>query len=149
MSLFDPYRKASPIGFWTIAGAVCVGVLIAHAVELIVAAAAARVTLQWASMEFEKNTKQAQAEAGERARQNAERAERIRQQQVAAQMAADESSAKAERERQRAAEKREAAWKAYYKRDPACDDNPSTETFTRCANEHLRAKTQFAATYKP
>lgn len=149
MSLFDPYRKASPIGFWTIAGAVCAGILIAHTIELIVAATAARVTLQWAAMEFDKNTKQAEAEARERDRQNAARAEQMRQQQIAAQIAVDEATAKAEQDRQRAAAKRESAWQAYYKRDPACDNNPSTETFTRCANEHLRAKTQFEATYRP
>lgn len=145
MNPFNPYRKDDPVGFWTIAGAVCLGVLAAHAVELIVAAATARLTIQWAAIELEKNTRQGEAEARERARQIAARAEQQRQEAIASQAAA----AKADQERRLAEAQKEAAWKQFYKRDPACDNNPNTETFTRCANEHVRAKTQFEGTYRP
>ena len=145
MSTFDPYRNKSPIGFWTIAGAVCLGILAAHTIELIAAAAMARASLQWAAYELDKSAKAAQAAEGQRAAN----AERQRQQAMAADAAAQQAAAEAQRQRQLADAKKEAAWAKFYKRDPACDDNPNTETFTRCANEHLRAKTQFEATYKP
>lgn len=61
MSTFDPYRKQSPVGFWTIAGAVCLGILAAHTIELIAATAMARASLQWAAYELEKGAKAAQA----------------------------------------------------------------------------------------
>lgn len=143
--MFDPYKKQSPIGFWTITGAVCLGILLAHTVELIAAAAMARASLEWAAHEIDKSTKAAQAEADRRAAN----AERQRQQAMAADAAARQAVAEAEQQRRSAEAKKGAAWAKFYKRDPACDDNPSTETFTRCANEHLRAKTQFEATYKP
>lgn len=145
MSTFDPYRNRDPIGFWAIVGAVCLGILAAHTIELIAAAAMARASLQWAAYELDKSAKASQAAEEKRAANH----ERQRQQDVNAKAAAQREAAEAERRRQLAAEKKEAAWAAFYKRDPACDDNPSTETFTRCANEHLRAKTQFEATYKP
>lgn len=145
MSTFDPYRKQSPIGFWTISGAVCLGILAAHTIELITAAAITSASLQWTAFKLEEQAKAAQAAAGQRA----EKAERMRQQALAAEAEAQRAAAEAEQQRQLAAEKKEAAWAKFYKRDPACDDNPNTETFTRCANEHLRAKTQFEATYKP
>lgn len=149
MSTFDTYRKASPIGFWTIAGAVCIGMLAAHTIELIAAATATRVTLQWAAMEMERSTQRAQSDAQERARQSAARAAQSQQQQLETQQEADAARARAEQERQAAEAKKDAAWKDFYRRDPACDNNPSTETFTRCANEHVRAKTQFEGTYRP
>lgn len=145
MSSFEPFRKQSPVGFWTIAGAVCLGILAAHTIELIAATAMARASLQWAAYELDKSAKAARAEASQRAAH----AEREQQQARAANAAAQQAAAEAEQRRQLAKAKKEAAWAEYYKRDPACDDNPSTETFTRCANEHLRAKTQFEATYRP
>lgn len=143
--MFDRYEKRQSLGFWQITGAVCLGILIAHTIEVIAATAMARASLQWAAYEIDKGKKAAQAAASQRAAD----AERQRQQAIAADADAKRANAEAERMRQLAKAKRDAAWAAFYKRDPACDDNPNTETFTRCANEHLRAKTQFEATYKP
>lgn len=41
--------------------------------------------------------------------------------------------------------RKEEAWKAFYKPTQKCIDDPVT---TECANAHIRAKNQFAATYK-
>lgn len=145
MSTFDPYRNRDPIGFWAIVGAVCLGILAAHTIELIAATAMARASLQWAAYELDKSAKAAQAAAVQRTAN----AERQRPQAIAEDAANKQAAAEAEQQRRSAEAKKDAAWAKFYKRDPACDDNPSTETFTRCANEHLRAKTQFEATYKP
>lgn len=104
-----------------------------------------RASLQWAAYELDKSARAAQAAEGKRAANE----ERQRQQATATKAEAQRRAAEAEQQRQMANAKKEAAWANFYKRDPACDDNPNTETFTRCANEHLRAKTQFDATYKP
>lgn len=143
--MFDQNEKRQPVSFWQITGAVCLGILLAHTVEIVVATAMTRASLQWAAYEFEKNTKAAQADANKRAAN----AERERQQSIAATAKAQRAAATAEQERQLAEAKKNAAWAKFYKRDPACDNNPNTETFTRCANEHMRAKTQFEATYEP
>jgi len=143
--MFDRYEKRQTLGFWQTTGAVCLGILIAHTVEIIAATAMARASLQWADYEIEKSAKAAKAVAG----QQAENEARQRQQAIETQAATQRAQAEAERQRQLASAKKEAAWAKFYKRDPACDDNPDTETFTRCANEHLRAKTQFEATYQP
>jgi len=143
--MFDSYEKRQPASFWTITGAVCLGILAAHTIELVAATAMARASLQWAAYELEKSAKAAKAAEGERAVNQ----ERQRQQALAIDAEAQKAAAEAEQRRQMAKAKKDEAWAKFYKRDPACDDNPSTETFTRCANEHLRAKTQFEATYEP
>lgn len=143
--MFDRYEKREPLGFWKITGAVCLGILIAHTVEIIVATAMAGASLQWAAYEIDKSAKATRAEADQRAA-NAER----KRQQALAETKEAQQAAEAMKEARRLADARkEAAWSEFYKRDPACDDNPSTETFTRCANEHLRAKTEFEAKYRP
>lgn len=149
LNTFDPFRKQSPVGFWTIAGAVCLGILAAHTIEVITAATMARASLQWAAYELEKSNKAAQADAEQRAANAERQRQQVTAEAMAAEAAAQRAAAGQEQQRQLAAAKKEAAWAKFYKRDPACDNNPSTETFTRCANEHVRAKTQFEGTYRP
>ncbi|MEK6668176.1 MAG: hypothetical protein AABZ19_05060 [Pseudomonadota bacterium] len=143
--MFDGYEKRQPLSFWQITGAVCLGILTAHTVEIIVATAITGASLQWAAYELDKNAKAAQAAAEQRATND----ERKRKQALAENKAAQQAAAEAEQQRRLAKAKKETAWAQFYKRDPACDDNPNTATFTRCANEHIKAKTIFEATYKP
>jgi hypothetical protein len=48
---------------------------------------------------------------------------------------------------QRALERKEKAWAAYYKKPASCDDNPSKDTMVECANHYIRAKRQFEQDY--
>ena len=53
----------------------------------------------------------------------------------------------AARAAQRASERKDRAWAAYYKKPAPCDDNPSKDTMIECANHYIRAKRQFEQDY--
>lgn len=65
--------------------------------------------------------------------------ERAARHQLATEQARQQAQASVEAEA-----RREAAWKAFYRRSPSCDANPTT---TDCANEFIRARWAFEARY--
>lgn len=138
-------RKPSPITFWTIAGAVMLGILMADGVKTITNAALVRWQMSEAIDAFNKAT--------ERSRREHEQAERISAEADAKAAQARENAVMAAEAAQRAkaaeAARKDTAWKAYYKPAGICSDPPDATTFTKCANDHLRAKKQFEATYRP
>lgn len=138
-------RKPSPITFWTIAGAVMLGILMADAVRTVVMTAWARWELREAISEFNKNTAQAKRDQEEARQIRADADAKAAQARQDAVMQAES----AQRARAAEAARKEAAWKAYYQPAPICNDPPDSATFTKCANDHLRAKKQFEATYRP
>ena len=149
MSSFDPFKplkRQEPIDIWTIAGGVCIGILIANAIEFGSAYLWTRYQLQQAAYELQKATEQSEAELRQRQAAH-EAAEEQRRQNLAAQQ-------RAEYEARQAAiyakDKKDASWKQFYHRDPECDSNPNDKTtFTKCVNDSVKARTVFEATYKP
>lgn len=137
-------QKPSPITFWTIACAVMLGILMADGVRTVVIAAWARWELREAISEFNKNTAQAKREQKEARQIRAEADAKAAQARTNAVMQAET----AQRKRAVEAAQKEAAWKAYYQPAPICSDPPDSAAFTKCANDHLRAKKQFEATYR-
>lgn len=137
--------KPSPITFWTIAGAVMLGILMADGVRTVVITAWARWELREAISEFNKANEQAKR-AQEEARQI--RAEADAKAAQARQNAVIQAES-AQRERAAEAARKDAAWKTYYQPAPICSDPPDAAAFTKCANDHLKAKKQFEATYQP
>lgn len=138
-------RKPSPITFWTIAGAVMLGILAADAVKTIVIAAYARIEIERTLIDLKRQSQREQEKANARemaARIRADADEKAAQSRINAQRQAEAMA------QQRAIEK-EQAWRSYFKPEAVCSNPPDATTFTKCANDHLKAKTQFEATYRP
>jgi hypothetical protein len=148
MSSFDPFKplkRQEPLTMWTIAGGVCIGILVANAIEFSGAYVWARIQLQQAAYEMEKAAKQADLQLRQQ-RADHEAIEEQRRQNIATQQRAE---SQARQQAIDAKNKKDAAWAKFYKRPTECDNNPNTETFTRCANESIKARTTFEATYTP
>ena len=132
-----PFER--PITMWTIAGGVALGIITANVVEKITDAAILRIGLEYAAYQIQESTRQAQA-------QN-DAAEKQRLENIAARQRAEYQARQAAIN---AKAKRDAAWAQFYHRDPKCDNNPIDDaTFTKCANDSVKAKTTFDATYTP
>jgi hypothetical protein len=138
-------RKPSSITFWTIAFAVMLGILMADVLKTVAIATYARWEFRTAMASFKK--------ANEATREAQERDERIRADADAKAAQARENAIMAAEAAQRArateAARKEAAWSQYYKPATICSDPPDAAAFTKCANDHLKAKKQFEATYRP
>lgn len=138
-------RKPSPITFWTIAGAVMLGILMADVVKTVVIAAYARIEIERALIDLKRQSQREQERANARAMSARIRAD------------ADEKAAQARMNAQRQAEamahqraiEKEQAWRNFYVQPKVCIDPPDSATFTKCANDHIRAKKQFETTYRP
>lgn len=138
--------KPPPITYWTIVGAVMLGTLLAHMIELIAGAAIASIQLQYATYQMQQAADQNQR-AIHAARDAALRQQENLQKQIQAQRLAAQQAEQAKKD---AAARREAAWKAFYTRPPACDNNPiDNATFTQRANDHIRARREFDERYTP
>jgi hypothetical protein len=149
MSSFDPFtplKRQEPLTMWTIAGGVCIGILAANAIEFAGTYAWARIQLQEAAYEMEKATKQAESQLRQQ-RADHDAADAERRENLAAQQRAEYQARQAAID---AKAKKDAAWQAFYHRDPKCDNNPIDDaTFTKCANDAVKARTTFEATYTP
>ncbi len=111
------------------------GMLMASAIEKMTEAVIIKIGLEYAAYELQKATEQSNKE--------------MRQQQAAHEAAEQQLRENIEAQR-RAKEKKAAAWAQFYHRDPRCDNNPIDDaTFTKCANDSVKAKTVFEATYEP
>lgn len=131
-------QRKEPISMWTIAMGVMLGMLFAHAIEFAAGAIVARYQIVTALESMKNEAERMEREQRQRAQiEQDERRRATLQREDAMRQAAD------------AAQRKEAAWKAYFSPAPICSNPPDTATFTKCANDHLRAKTQFEATYKP
>lgn len=134
-----------PLTFWDIALAVTIGSLAASAIETLVTAAWVRIEFHSAIEQLRHSTEasnqqqqaqQLERDAQERQRREAEEEAR-NQQELAEAKAASEKA------------KKDQAWANYYKPPTVCANPPNDTVAMNCANEHLRAKTQFEATYRP
>lgn len=137
--------RPSPITFWTIAFAVMLGILMADVTRTVVIAVYAKIQLNNVIRELNAQTRKEQAQAKERefeARVKAEADAKAAQLRIDAQRQAEALA------HQRAIEK-EQAWHNFYTPPKVCIDPPDAATFTKCANDHIKAKTQFEATYRP
>lgn len=140
-----PFERTSPLTFWTIAGAVAIGTLTAHAIEAVAIGTWARIEVQRAAIELQKQAEASRRQAAERSRQIEEQAlaaERARQAEQQLREAQQRAAVEAE-------QRKEDAWKRYYTPPEVCSNPPNNRVFMECANEHMRKKTMFEATYKP
>ncbi|MFZ4551882.1 MAG: hypothetical protein ACOYNB_08665 [Aquabacterium sp.] len=131
-------QRKEPVSVWTIAMGVMLGMLFAHAIEFAAGAIVARYQIVTALESMQKDAERMEREQRQRAQieQDAKRNAAMQRED-------------AMRQANEAAQRKEAAWKAYFTPAAVCSNPPDTATFTKCANDHLRAKTQFEATYKP
>jgi hypothetical protein len=93
-------------------------------------------------LEIQESLQQQQAAQAARDRQLADQ---MRRQREASQLAASQQQARAAAAD--AAARKERAWSKYYQRPARCENQPSDETLTQCANEYIRAKRRFEAEY--
>jgi hypothetical protein len=139
------FERQQPLTVWTIAAGVAIGIITADIIEWGSAAVYVNYEAAKATAAMREAEERQQKEAQQRQRANEEReralrhADAIKERQEYATRQA-EIDAKA---------RKDEAWAAYYKRPAKCDDNPDTATFTQCANDAIRARTTFEATYTP
>lgn len=139
------FERTTPLTFWTVAGAVAIGTLAAHAVETIAVATWARIELERATIALQKQADASRRQAEERSRQleeSARAAERTRQAEQQLRAAQQKAAMEAE-------QRKDEAWRRYYTPPEVCSNPPNNRVFMDCANEHMRKKTMFEATYKP
>ncbi|MDX9842183.1 MAG: hypothetical protein RBT42_00340 [Aquabacterium sp.] len=137
-------RKPSPITFWTIVGAVTLGILMADAIKTVVVAVYARIELNNVIKELNAQTRKQQAEAHARAmaaKIQAEADAKAAQARINAQRQAEAMA------HQRAIDK-ELAWKSYYTAPKVCQSPPDSAAFTKCANDHIKAREAFEQSYR-
>lgn len=145
-------RPSPPLTFWTIAGAVATGILIAHIVEGVAIATWARIQLERAAVELNKAAEASRQQQLRFAQDQAARAaaaEQARRAEIQRQADAQRAAAAAQAAAIEAQQRKQAAWERYYTPPAVCANPPDNAVFTSCANEHLRKKTQFEATYRP
>jgi hypothetical protein len=135
------FERKTPLNVWTIAAGVTLGILAANVIEWSCAAA----YLNYEAAKANVAMRETQAIKQQRQREEDERQAALRKAEASRQR---QEYAKRQAEID-AKERKDDAWAAYYKRPAKCDDNPDTATFTRCANEAIRARTQFEGKYKP
>lgn len=140
------FERQTPHVTWvTIAIGVFIGTAGIHVLEAGLAKLYLQYQIESAAAELRRLADESNKDA--RARYEAqEQAQEQQRQNLAAQQRQDALERQAEID---AKTRKENAWAHFYKRPKECDDNPNTETFTRCANDSIRARTQFEGTYKP
>lgn len=96
-----------------------------------------------ADMERQNAERRARLQAEQRARQRQqEAAKQARLEANAARMRAEAEEAQAE---QQTAERKAAAWAAYYRPAKKCDNPSDWDTQVECGNAHIRAEREFEA----
>lgn len=138
-------QKPEPVTVWTIAIGVMLGVLFADAIKFSATLIYAKVQL--ASFMDDMKKQQEQEAQNNRARREIEEAAKAKAQQ--ARLTAIQQADAAQRQAAEAKQRKDAAWAEYFTPAPICSDPPDPATFTKCANDHLKAKTKFEATYQP
>lgn len=138
-------RKPEPITFWTIALAVMIGILMADTAKTLALTVYARYQLNASIKAMNEQIREDRRQAA--AKENAARIqagadERARLARISAERQA------AALAQQRAIDK-EQAWRSFYTPPKMCESPPDVAVFTRCANEHVKAKTQFDKSYQP
>ncbi len=153
METSEPFGSGPREGLtiWKIAVGVCLGSLVASAITWGVAELRVRWEIQQAAHALQNQTVRAQ-EAHSSAQSNAALdALRAAKDQSQLELQQREELLRQQREesdriraRQEEAEKREAAWKRFYRPSAGC---AASTVSIECANEHIRAKKEFEAKY--
>lgn len=125
---------------WQIAAGVCIGILAASVIQWVAVEARVRWELQQASIQLRGATERVQREQLQSQQAANDRAVAQREALAAAQRQAEESKRAAAQEIERKA----SAWQQFYRPSRGCGEAGQS---VECANEFIRAKRAFEASY--
>jgi len=137
----DRPARRDGLGMWDVAAAVCIGVLGANAITWGVAELRLRWELQQVAEASRQAVRRIEAEAARAAAAQRDAVQADRRRRAVEQHADDAARRAVLAEKERKA----AAWAKFYRPSKACVESTVS---VDCANEHVRAKTEFERRYE-